>query len=327
MATCDVCGKSENMPYHCRHCGGTHCAEHRLPENHSCPGLDDWEDPDGVFDSGFDDSVAAGRSDDGSGRVAGLLPDVSVTDPGGLAGYVRGNVAYAFLGLMWVAFAVQWTLLLSGNAALMRDLFVLRAARVEYVWTWVTSIFAHGVIYHIAGNSIVLYFFGPVLERYIGSKRFAALFVLSGVVAALGFVGASIVLGETPVSVVGASGAIFAVLGVLTVLNPGMRILLYFVIPIPLWLFTFGFALISVFFFLSPGAASAAGQGNVAHFAHLLGLVIGIFVVILCFILVPLAISLRHGFDRALVGYRIGTSLIAAIPIYIITIVIVSQLF
>jgi predicted nucleic acid binding AN1-type Zn finger protein len=63
MSTCDECGRQENMPYQCRHCGGTFCAEHRLPENHGCPGLDDWGEPDRVFDSGFDDSVV----DEGSG--------------------------------------------------------------------------------------------------------------------------------------------------------------------------------------------------------------------------------------------------------------------
>ena len=39
MSRCDECGKQENMPYQCRHCGGTYCAEHRLPENHECPNL------------------------------------------------------------------------------------------------------------------------------------------------------------------------------------------------------------------------------------------------------------------------------------------------
>ncbi len=40
MAKCDVCGRSESMPYQCGHCGGTYCGEHRLPEAHDCPGLD-----------------------------------------------------------------------------------------------------------------------------------------------------------------------------------------------------------------------------------------------------------------------------------------------
>ncbi|MEM1994717.1 MAG: AN1-type zinc finger domain-containing protein [Nitrososphaerales archaeon] len=37
--TCRVCGKSEALPFKCAYCGGFFCAEHRLPENHSCPEL------------------------------------------------------------------------------------------------------------------------------------------------------------------------------------------------------------------------------------------------------------------------------------------------
>ena len=274
MAQCDECGSHENLPYQCRRCGGTFCAEHRLPENHGCPGLNEWNDPDGVFDSGFDDSV---RDEGGTQGLTDRLPGLgSLTETGGVLGYFRGNVAYLFLALMWITFALQFLVGgLLGRGA-METLFVLRSERLLYVWTWITSIFAHGGLYHIAGNSIVLYFFGPLVERYVGSKRFAGLFLLSGVLAGLGFVVASIALGTGGVSVVGASGAIFAVLGVLTVLNPGLRIYLYFVIPIPLWLFTGAFAVISVLFFLQPQSAASVGQGNVAHLAHLIGLVIGL---------------------------------------------------
>ena len=49
MAECDECGEYENLPYQCHRCGQTFCAEHRLPENHDCPGLnDEWNDPDGI---------------------------------------------------------------------------------------------------------------------------------------------------------------------------------------------------------------------------------------------------------------------------------------
>ncbi|WP_299335309.1 AN1-type zinc finger domain-containing protein, partial [Haloplanus sp.] len=48
MATCDECGEHENLPYQCRRCGDTFCGEHRLPENHNCPGLNEWDDPSGV---------------------------------------------------------------------------------------------------------------------------------------------------------------------------------------------------------------------------------------------------------------------------------------
>jgi Zn-dependent protease len=35
---CDVCGKDEDLPFTCNYCGGTYCAEHRLPESHACRG-------------------------------------------------------------------------------------------------------------------------------------------------------------------------------------------------------------------------------------------------------------------------------------------------
>ncbi len=277
MAKCDACGKYENLPYQCRRCGGTFCAEHRLPENHDCPGLDEWDDPSGVFDSGFDESV-----ENGGGRSRSALD--RVTGTGGPLGYFRGNMAYLFLGLMWVTFALEWIVTLASGAGILpqdafQTLFVLSSEHVFYVWTWVTSVFAHSRVsfLHIVGNSIVLYFFGPLVERYVGSKKFAALFVVSGALAGLGHVGASLLLSPgVPTAVLGASGAVFAVLGVLTVLNPDLKIYLYFLIPIPLWLFTIGFALLSVVWFIEPATAQATGQGNVAHFAHLVGLVIGL---------------------------------------------------
>ena len=270
MAKCDACGKYENLPYQCRRCGGTFCAEHRLPENHDCPGLDEWNDPSGVFDSGFDDSVEE------KGRTRSVLD--RLTGTGGPLGYFRGNMAYLFLGLMWVTFGLQLLLgEILGMSELMATLFVLQSSHVAYVWTWFTSIFAHGGFYHIVGNSIVLYFFGPLVERYVGSRKFALLFLVSGALAGLGHVGSSLLISPgIPTAVLGASGAVFAVLGVLTVLNPDMKIYLYFLIPVPLWLFTIGFALLSVVFFVRPSTASAVGQGNVAHFAHLVGLVIGL---------------------------------------------------
>jgi hypothetical protein len=272
MAECDECGTYENLPYQCKRCGGTFCSEHRLPENHDCPGLGEWNDPSGVFDSGFDESVETR-----GGRSAKVLD--RLTSTGGLMGYFRGNVAYLFLGLMWVTYALEFVVAFAFGGGLFSDIFVLRSDQLLYVWTWVTSIFSHSPVsfFHIVGNSIVLYFFGPLVERYIGSKKFAALFVVSGMLAGLSHVGVNFLLNpNTVTSVLGASGAVFAVLGVLTVLKPDLKIYLYFLIPIPLWLFTLGFAGISILFFIQPQAAATAGQGNVAHFAHLTGLVVGL---------------------------------------------------
>ncbi|MFC4549926.1 MULTISPECIES: rhomboid family intramembrane serine protease [Halorussus] len=277
MAKCDACGKHENMPYKCRRCGGTYCGEHRLPESHDCPGLNEWNDPSGVFDSGFDDSVDnQGRSSGGVASRVGLD-----TGTGGPLGYFRGNMTYVFLGLMWLTLAAQYLVapLLGINAPtpegpgdpLWYTLFTLNSANPLYVWTWVTSVFSHGGLFHIAGNSLALYFFGPPVERYIGSKKFAALFLVSGIIAGLSQVGTMFALGTVGGVVLGASGAVMAIMGVLTVLNPNLRVMLIFPpIPMPIWVLTGGYALLSVIGGLGPVS------GGIAHFAHLSGLLIGL---------------------------------------------------
>jgi membrane associated rhomboid family serine protease len=250
------------MPYSCHYCGGSFCAEHRLPENHGCPGLEEWDDPSGVFDSGFDDSVHGG-----GGREA-AFPYVPA---GGPLGYLLGNPPYPFLALMWVTFFAQFVVSVFVSRQLASTLFVLSTDHPAYVWTWITSVFAHGSPGHILINSIVLYFFGPIVERRVGTRAFVALFFVAGILAGLGQIGTALALGEVS-GVVGASGAIMAIMGVLTVLNPNLRVYLYFILPVPLWLLTVGFAGYSVFIALGGGI----GAGGVAHLAHLVGLVVGL---------------------------------------------------
>jgi hypothetical protein len=277
MAECDVCGSHEELPYQCRRCGNTFCAEHRLPENHDCPGLNQWNDPSGVFDSGFDDSV--------DNRGGGSSIADRITGTGGVLGYFRGNVTFLFLGLMWLTFLFQYfvfpfVLGAGSNTALWSQLFVLSPQNpdIAYAWTWLTSIFSHGGFLHIGINSLVLYFFGPVVERRLGSKRFVALFLVAGAFAGFAQLGVGFALSDPVRGVLGASGAIMALMGVLTVLNPGMRVYLYFVIPMPLWVLTIGFAGFSVLAGLGyiGGVGVLGGGGGVAHFAHLGGLVIGL---------------------------------------------------
>ncbi|WP_331236299.1 rhomboid family intramembrane serine protease [Natronorarus salvus] len=268
MVQCDLCGADENLPYKCHRCGGTYCATHRLPENHSCVGLGDWNDPKGVFDSGFDDSVA----NPGSSSTGSRLP--IDTGPGGPLAYFRGNVTYLVLALMAVTFLSQFVVLATFGPRVHNAVFTLDPANPEYVWTWVTSIFAHspGSLFHIVFNGIVIYFFGPLVERKAGSRNFLLLFLASGVLAGLSQVGLGLLLGQPGNPVLGASGAALAIMGVLTVLNPQLRVLLFFFIPMPLWLLTIGFAVFSVFVMVGGGL----GAGGIAHMAHLTGLLIGL---------------------------------------------------
>jgi uncharacterized protein len=271
MAQCDRCGAHENLPYRCRRCGGVFCARHRLPENHDCPGLQEWDDPDGLFDSGFDDGV----NDPGGQRERTLADRMPIdTGTGGPLAYFRNNMTYVFLGLMWVTFLAQFVVLALFGPVVHNTLFVLDPNAIGNVWTWITSVFAHspGNFFHIVFNSIVLYFFGPIVERKTGSRMFTVLFLVSGAVAGLAQIGVGVALGQPASPVLGASGAIMAVMGVLTVLNPQLRVLLFFFIPMPLWLLTLGFALVSV----GIVGVGGVGAGGVAHLAHLAGLFIGL---------------------------------------------------
>jgi membrane associated rhomboid family serine protease len=264
MAECDVCGEEVSMPYECRHCGGTYCADHRLPESHDCPGLDNWEQSGPVFDSGFEATLDDDTGDDGLAGRLGID-----TGPGGPLAYFRNNMTYVFLGLMWVTFALQLVLRPVLDQATIEAIFVFSPDNPLYVWTWITSIFAHGSPLHILFNSIVIYFFGRLVEQVIGWKKFAVLFLVSGVLAGFGQVAFNIAQGGP--GVIGASGAALALMGVLTVLNPNLTVYLYFVLPLPIWVLTGGTAVVSLVFILS----GSPGAGGIAHAAHFVGLAIG----------------------------------------------------
>ncbi len=277
MATCDECGEYENLPYQCRRCGKTFCGEHRLPENHDCPGLSEWNDPGGVFDSGFDESVndpgGSGEADGVAGRVKRRV--ARETGTGGLVSYFRGNATYVILAAMWLTFVAQWIALFVGGPQLHNNLFVLRSDALGNVWTLVTSVFSHdpGILFHIIGNSIVIFFFGPLVERAVGSKRFVGFFLVAGAAAGLGHVLFALGTGAPTTGVLGASGAGFAILGVLTVWRPNLEILLFFIIPMKLKFLTWGVAIVSLALVVASGTG---GVGGIAHLAHLIGFAIGL---------------------------------------------------
>ncbi|WP_256298820.1 rhomboid family intramembrane serine protease [Haloarchaeobius salinus] len=272
MANCDECGDETNMPYTCNRCGGKFCGTHRLPENHDCPGLQ-WNDPQGVW---AEETTTA--SDDSEGGVLSGL----TADPfrrGGPLAYFRGNMTFVFLGLMWVTWALQYFIVpnvtdIQAGSQAWTDIFALQSEHPEYVWAWFTSIFSHAPsLYHIAGNSIVIFFFGRLVEEYVGSRDYIFLFLGSGVLAGLGHIGLALVTGE-PTALYGASGAALALMGVLTIIRPNLTVLIYFIIPTPIWVLTGLYALVSVTGIL--GGSVMPGGGNVAHAAHLFGLVLGL---------------------------------------------------
>lgn len=121
-------------------------------------------------------------------------------------------VTYSIIALCAVLFVLQN---LPGIGGIINVYGVYRPIFTEIVpWTMLTAIFLHGSIFHILVNMYSLFIFGSVMERLLGRWRFLALFLVSG------FGGSVAVLWLAPGSaVVGASGAIFGLLGAFFVIQ------------------------------------------------------------------------------------------------------------
>ncbi|MDD4094156.1 MAG: rhomboid family intramembrane serine protease, partial [Methanothrix sp.] len=97
---------------------------------------------------------------------------------------------------------------------------------IQRPWTLLTHMFIHANFDHLFWNMIVLFFFGTELERRVGERKFLEIYIVSGIVAAIGQM---MIAGG---SMLGASGAIYGVMGCLAIIAPEIRVLLFFVIPL-----------------------------------------------------------------------------------------------
>ena len=142
--------------------------------------------------------------------------------------------------------------------------------------------FLHGGVWHLLVNGLGLFFIGRALEPLIGRREIIGLYLVSGVVGALFQLGfAAVFPAQFAVPVVGASAAVFGFMGVLARLFPHREVylLLFFVLPIRLklnWIF-WGFFAIAIFSMLKLIRTEVGDQ--VAHAAHLGGLLYGAFYV------------------------------------------------
>ncbi|WP_233841319.1 rhomboid family intramembrane serine protease [Dyella sp. 2HG41-7] len=138
------------------------------------------------------------------------------------------------------------------------------------VWQLVTYAFMHGGYQHIFFNMFALYMFGGQIEDTLGPRNFTLYYFVCLLTAALTqlLVVNYFTHGFEPT--LGASGAIFGVLLAFGMLYPNEKLLPFFLpIPIPAWLFVIGYGVVELV--LGVGG----WQANVAHFAHLGGMLGG----------------------------------------------------
>lgn len=134
-----------------------------------------------------------------------------------------------------------------------------------YVWQIFTYMFLHGGFMHIFFNMFVLWMFGRILEEVWGPKRFLTFYLICGLGA--GLVNA-IVMPNSPIPTIGASGAIYGLLMAFAILFPNQLIFLWFLFPIKAKYFVAIMAAIELFAGFNPNSP-------VAHFAHLGGMAFG----------------------------------------------------
>ena len=162
---------------------------------------------------------------------------------------------------LWLSFIIIVIFILQKSIPGFTDLFILDSSLVNSrPWTLLTSIFLHGNTVHLLYNLFALALFGSILENIIGSKKFLILFFVSGLIASL----ASL---PFYARVLGASGAIYGLLGMLGILRPKFTVWLYY-IPMPMMLALVVWAAGDVIGYFAP-----TGTANIAHLA---GLGIGI---------------------------------------------------
>lgn len=142
----------------------------------------------------------------------------------------------------------------------------------KYVWTFVTSMFMHGGFFHLFVNMMSLYFVGGLIEKILGAKRYFYFYMMAGLFAGLLFVISPLIFpGDLMTYAVGASGALFGVIGLLIILTPNLSVYMMF-IPIPIKMKYAAPGMLVVLWIISVGADVPIG-----NIAHLGGLLFGLF--------------------------------------------------
>jgi len=165
---------------------------------------------------------------------------------------MRLNVRSWILPLIIANVAVFALQMMLGNL-FTESLMLISSDVTARPWILFTSMFLHGGLDHILFNMYGLFIFGSLLERKIGPNRFIALYLGSGLAAAL-------LSSLFYARALGASGALMGVIGAMVILMPNLQLLFFFIIPMPLWVAGIVWAVLD-----SIGIFVPSGIANVAH--------------------------------------------------------------
>jgi len=171
-----------------------------------------------------------------------------------------------------VVFLVLSSLLSKGILSL--DVVAINPSNIlsgMYLWTFISSMFMHAGFFHLFVNMFSLIFVGSLDERLIGKKRYLYFYLIAGIFASLFFIASGLLFpSDFNAYAVGASGALFGLIGLLILLTPNLPVYIMF-IPIPIKIKYAAPGILVLLWIIS-----LAGNIPLGNFAHLGGLVIGL---------------------------------------------------
>ncbi len=162
----------------------------------------------------------------------------------------------------------------------MQNLYI--SPNVNPIFTVLTSMFLHANLAHLVGNMWYLWIFGDNVEDFLGHFNFFIFYIAGGVASALIH---TVFNPASTMPVIGASGAVSAVLGAYLLLYPNARVYVLFFFIFIFRIFTMPAAILIgfwIFFQIINGITSLSiGQhlGGVAWFAHIGGFFYGLYLI------------------------------------------------
>lgn len=176
--------------------------------------------------------------------------------------YTEGNATLVLIGVNVLVFALTSVF---REAYVYLSLIPGAVLRLGWVWQPVTYMFVHASVRHLFFNMLGLFFFGTAVERSLGSREFTFFYLLTGTLAGLFSLAAFALSGDLGIRLVGASGAVYAVLLAFAVINPRSRIFIWGILPVPAPLLVVGYTVIELWSHLF------GYGGDIAHLTHLAG--------------------------------------------------------
>ncbi|MCL2440394.1 MAG: rhomboid family intramembrane serine protease [Treponema sp.] len=185
--------------------------------------------------------------------------------------YTFNNTVFWIIGINLFIFALTYFLFPRQQQLFVTRMSMIPFAVIElkWVWTFITYMFMHGSITHILFNMLGLFIFGLHVERQMGSKEFLLYYLLTGVLAGVFSFFIYYLTGQYIVALMGASGALFAVMLAYAIFFPNSIIYVWGILPLRAPVMVIGYTALELFFSIR------GSRGNTAHLTHLAGFAFG----------------------------------------------------